>query len=518
MTKVAIALFVKNEHSDIAGWIAWYQAIGVDKLYIFDDYSTDGTFEIILAAAQLYNIQYFRTDPIQQPNFYWRQRDSFMLAAKLAKGEYDWVGFLDADEYVYLNAYENISDFLDQFPHADAVAINWCIYGNSNKVIRPRGMTVEIFLEHSDAFFGDNQQVKSFIRPEKLGCRYINPHQYDIDLSRYVDVKGNVIEWRGCNKDVEWDGAKVMHYICRSMEQYIGRIKKRADDLGDNIKHWQRYGFHFDNIYIDEEPLRMMPKVRQYLSEINRQIIRNIRKQIKEKPFLEAISFYPDTYEYSLKPQENSLYQTLKKMTDFEENFPIIVKLVGKDEYNLYISVIEQQLIQTAEQHAKLESFLPIYGLIFPYLPDVIILTALLDEKYVPVSFIIDGQNLLSSEHYLQASLNENQRKYCLTSIYDSKRLGFPRQQIENIQFYDKANAHSANFDWEIQVIQTTLNEENIDIPHLYPHMSLKDLYPTLNQLPQEADREFLRIVTNLNPYEKAKLKMLFPGQIDQFL
>ncbi|MDI2113493.1 glycosyltransferase family 2 protein [Commensalibacter nepenthis] len=518
MTKVAVALFVKNEYSDIAGWIAWYQALGVDKLFIFDDYSTDGTFEIIQAAAQIYNIQYFRTDPVQQPNFYWRQRDSFMSAVEIAKEEYDWIGFLDADEYVYLNSFDNLADFLDQFPDADGIAINWCIYGNSNKIIRPRGVTVEVFLEHSDIFFGDNQQVKSFIRPEKLGSHYLNPHQYDIDLSRYVDVKGNVIEWRGCNKDVEWEGAKVMHYICRSMEQYIGRIKKRTDDLGDSIKHWQQFGFHFDTIFVDKEPLRMMPRVRQHLSKINQQIIGNIRKQIKEKSFLEALSFYPSTYEHSLKPKQDNLYQTFKEMSDLRENASVIVRLIGKAEQNLYVSVLEQKLLQTTEQEAQIKSLIPVYGLVFPYLPDVIILTALLEQKYYPISFIIEGQYLLSSEHYLHASFNEEQEEYSLTSIYNSSKLGFSQQNTKNIQLYDMADIHSACFAWEVQVTQQKLKEEDMKIPLLHPYTSLQELYSTLNELPKKSDREFLRIIANLNSSEKAKFKSLFPGLIDQFL
>ncbi|EUK18637.1 glycosyltransferase family 2 protein [Commensalibacter papalotli (ex Servin-Garciduenas et al. 2014)] len=519
MTKVAVALFVKNECSDIAGWIAWYQAFGVDKLFIFDDYSTDGTFEIIQGAAKLYNIQILRTNPIEQPNFYWRQRDAFMQAAQLAKGKYDWIGFFDADEYIYLNNHNSFSDFLEQFPNADGVAINWCIYGNANKVIQPRGIPVEVFLEHSDLFFGDNQQVKSFVRPEKIGMNYINPHQFDIDFSKYVDVQGKTVEWRGPNKDVEWDGAKVMHYICRSMEQYVGRIKKRTDDLGDSLRHWQQYGFHFDAMSVDIEPLRMMPKVRQHIAKINQQIIQEIREKILTKPFLEALSFHSFNYETKdTDLQKPTLYQYFKEKFNIQENIPITLSMMGANQHYLYVSVTNQQLKQTTELEAEMKSLIPVLGIVFPYLPNVVVLTAIFDQRYYPVSFSIEGQYLSSLEHYLRVSFDENQQKYNVFSIYDSKKLGFEQQNTQKINFYDISEQHSACCYWDIHYVSQGIKLDYLNLANVSEQTNLQELYPVFQQLPKDKNREFMRLIVNLNPIEKAKIKLLFPGYIDKFL
>lgn len=47
LPSVALALFVKDEFSDIAGWVAWHAALGVKTFFIFDDHSSDGTWEIL---------------------------------------------------------------------------------------------------------------------------------------------------------------------------------------------------------------------------------------------------------------------------------------------------------------------------------------------------------------------------------------------------------------------------------------------------------------------------------------
>ncbi|QNT77649.1 hypothetical protein [Entomobacter blattae] len=146
---------------------------------------------------------------------------------------------MDGDEYFYPVHMENIGCFFDQFEHADGVAVSWCIYGSSDRVVRPRNTTVEAFRAHSTTELGDNSLVKSFVRPEKLGPNYTDPHRFDIPEERYVDTKGQQVVWNGAIKNIDWDDAKILHYICRSMEHYIQRIKRRINaDLGDSQVYW----------------------------------------------------------------------------------------------------------------------------------------------------------------------------------------------------------------------------------------------------------------------------------------
>ncbi|NHN90354.1 glycosyltransferase family 2 protein, partial [Acetobacter sicerae] len=254
LPSVAIALYVKNEFSDIAGWISWHFALGVKTLFIFDDHSTDGTWEIIQAAAKCYDIRFTRTSPELEADFTKRQRDAFFMAARECKGKYDWLGCLDGDEYVYLRHSDSLPDFLSKFNHADAIGFSWKIYGSSDRVLRPRIPAPQAFTRHSTKELNDNVLIKSFFRPDKLGEVWYNPHFFDIPKGRYVRPDGSFMREERAEQPIEWDDAYILHFITRSMAQYIERIRRRVQsDLCDSQVNWA----HFNRNDIEDlEPLR----------------------------------------------------------------------------------------------------------------------------------------------------------------------------------------------------------------------------------------------------------------------
>lgn len=166
--KSAAVLFVKNEFSDIIGWLFWYINLGFDKIVVYDDHSDDGTFEILNSLKCHYNIEVHRTNLDQYGTFYWRQRDAYMTTAYRLREEYDWVIFLDGDEYLFLENYTKVNDFLENFADADAIAINWCIFGNSHRALRNKDITPFSYFWRADETLGDACLVKSFVRPKSL--------------------------------------------------------------------------------------------------------------------------------------------------------------------------------------------------------------------------------------------------------------------------------------------------------------------------------------------------------------
>lgn len=248
--KSAVALFVKNEAHDIMGWIAWHLASGVDKIFIYDDHSSDGTFELAVAASRIYNIEVFRSD-LSEGSFYNRQRNSYFDAIRRSTGVYAWVALLDGDEYIHLGPYPSMNEFLAKFDEScSGIAMSWCIYGSSSRVLIDSIPVYEAFQNHSSKDLGDNALVKSFVRPERVVFEYENPHKFKISEGTYVDTKGKEVVWKGGpTKEMLWDSVRVNHYICRSMEHFLNRIRRRIGvDQSNSTVTWH----HFDRNDIHE--------------------------------------------------------------------------------------------------------------------------------------------------------------------------------------------------------------------------------------------------------------------------
>lgn len=252
--KTAIALFVKDEAQDIAGWIAWHLALGADRLFIYDDHSNDGTWEILQAAAKRYDaIELARSDLHMSSNFFWRQATCYKDACRKATGQFDWIGFLDGDEYVSLETADSLNAFLEQFSDYNGVTLSWRIYGSSHRALKSRQPAYEAYTFHCGPDLGDCELGKVFIRPQDFTDHYENPHRIALTNERYANAMGQPVTWRGPTHDVIWQGGCINHYIVRSMENYIERIRRRVNaDLADSTGYWQ----HFDrnDIHRRERP------------------------------------------------------------------------------------------------------------------------------------------------------------------------------------------------------------------------------------------------------------------------
>ena len=267
-------MFVKNEFPDFCSWMAWYFAIGVDTIVVYDDHSTDGTWEAAVAASRCLDVRPRRTDLAVQP-FTARQREAYLGAAREFRDAFDWIGFLDADEFLHLRHQADLPSFLSRFPDAAAVAFSWCIYGSNGHLLKPAATTVEAFTRHSLPEFGHNRSVKTFARPACIVDRWRDPHTFEVGGRPYVDAQGEPVRWGGpgaIGHDPDWSSAKLMHFIPRSMEHFVERIRRRSDLQGMTNEYWNVFN---KNDVEDREPLQTLSRTSPFLFMIDREIMRD---------------------------------------------------------------------------------------------------------------------------------------------------------------------------------------------------------------------------------------------------
>ncbi|KAA8389441.1 glycosyltransferase family 2 protein [Acetobacter tropicalis] len=478
--KLAIALFVKDEVHDIAGWIAWHSALGVEKFYIYDDYSTDGTYQVIKSISDKVNIEYYRSNIEKEGNFYYRQRDSFFDAAEKAKNHYEWIAFLDGDEYLSLSSAPSIVEFLDGFDqNCSAIALSWRIFGSSSRVLKDNVPIYRAFKHHSREDFGDNALVKSIVRPEKLVLSYENPHKFIINSGIYVDALGQEVAWNGATKKVTWEGACVNHYICRSMEHYIGRIKRRIGvDLSNTTNYWN----HFDrNEIFFSEREDICNKADKILFSEKKSIINSYISKCK-------------------KERNDVLFKQIKYSQPSDEDGADIYKIFSNDGEGLYVNNIDGHLV-------KVPSDYPVFGIIYRKNRDVVYLVRIVDGYISDIKYHIISENRKNfaysynieheGEEYIYLRSPETQKLMCFIPKESGNSVDVNR---ETKSLWERAKIA------EIEIGASFHSDPSVvkDFDSAWNWLSASDSFVTYN--------DFVLMFSGLPSQEKEKLNLHAQG------
>ena len=234
--KSAICLIVRNEAAHIQEWMAFHALAGFDTQIIFDNASDDGTAALIQRAASRYDIR-FHDWPNSSAQ---SQALAYEAACQAYKLEFDWMAFIDSDEFLVTASGAPINILLAQYDGWSAVAVNWAIYGANHHEEAPEGLIVENFTARAPESFFPARHVKSIIRP-RLAVRCPNPHYFemreDID-GHYCNTHGQYMLWlrapespdalrRGVSRaEPDYSIMRVNHYFTRSRAHWLAKLRR----------------------------------------------------------------------------------------------------------------------------------------------------------------------------------------------------------------------------------------------------------------------------------------------------
>lgn len=261
--KIAACLIVKDEVRDIAEWIAYHSILGIDTFLVYDNGSSDGTLAMLAAAARLVDV---RVTP-------WRshpgtiQFEAYEHALHRNRNEFDWIAIIDSDEFLVIHPPNTLHRLCAAAPNADAIGVNWAMFGSNGHVDLPQNMVIEAFTRRSDPEFGPNRHVKSLVRPSAfVGC--LNSHAFAVN-GRSVRPDGSDLAWLTTDGILQpgttaalpdYTVAQLNHYFTRSRAHWL-RKTARGYFHPSSLEKLSYFDFYDRNEVEDRSALRFLPSV-----------------------------------------------------------------------------------------------------------------------------------------------------------------------------------------------------------------------------------------------------------------
>ena len=275
--KVATCSIVKLENNYLVEFVNHYKKIGVDHMYIYDN--NDETDEHPEEVLQKYIDENFVTI------IDFRNQEKYPMgeALKIAfndcwennKNEYDWILFLDNDEFLELTKDKNIKEYLsrDIFNNVDVIQINWKCYDDNNLIYYDDRPMQERFTHvcNDDPYtFNENLHIKSIVhntaKNKKLVFKENSPAHcpYLQDDNIIVcDNKGSYVYKEIYNNHkidyIDYTLAYYKHYRMKTIDEYINNKIKKLNDKGyknlfftsNKFFEYNKYDEQKEKLYID---------------------------------------------------------------------------------------------------------------------------------------------------------------------------------------------------------------------------------------------------------------------------
>ena len=227
--EVAFALIVKNESRYIGEWLEYHYKIGVDKFYIYNNDSDDRAelLEILEPWIQAGIVDF------EDASGKYRQMPVYNDAIERHRFDCRYMGFIDADEFIYIKTGQNLPEFLhDHFSKSDTVAglcINWRMFGSNGKQTYEPIDVIERFTRREKDTPNQEHLVKTIVNPRRI-LYMPDPHnaQYMIynegcdEAFRFIRKASS--PYNTCEK------IQLNHYYTKSVEEYLEKYSRgRAD-------------------------------------------------------------------------------------------------------------------------------------------------------------------------------------------------------------------------------------------------------------------------------------------------
>jgi hypothetical protein len=213
--KIAVALITNGFSGNLQEWLLYYKLIGVENIIFFDDSVRKSLQQELLLEAikpfiDIGFVIYHQTPKTSNSTF--DQAFAYNYTLAQYQDTYDWIGFLDSDEFVVTHKEKCLSSFLDAYSDYGGLAMEWRLVGPLGVVTH--NPHISCFNQYSFGLTDPERHVKIFIRPQYVERMHVHnavmKERVTVN-SQFQTVPGHTN--RAMDKALAYSDIEVRHFI-----------------------------------------------------------------------------------------------------------------------------------------------------------------------------------------------------------------------------------------------------------------------------------------------------------------
>ncbi len=269
--RLAIVCIVKNEADYLEEWLCFHFALGVDHVFLYDNGSTDGTFELLEPYAN-HGLVTIVNWPLPGG-----QLGAYNHALRFFGPSVAWLAFVDVDEFIVPIHDDDIPSILARYPEAADLRMPRAEFGFSGHRTQPQGLVIEAYTDIANTDGRDpakGPRVKTALQPSGISSVDIHSATVAERLPQRTDGSSVEAPRESVMPTELMDVVQVNHYYTRSWEEFEAKRFR-----GSAAGRLPRPGLPFDlsTIRVDTKAQRFAPRTRAMMERIH---------SLAPKPFL----------------------------------------------------------------------------------------------------------------------------------------------------------------------------------------------------------------------------------------
>lgn len=264
---LSICAIYRDEARYLAEWIEFHRLVGVDRFFLYDNFSVDDHREVLAP--------YVEQGIVISHDWHMHrgQRPAYDDCLQRHRDDSRWIAFLDLDEFLFSPTGTPVSELLVEYEDAPGIAVNWAMFGTSGHVTDPDGLVIETHVMRRPDI-PENVPFKSIVDPRRTLHVGANIHCFDyVDGSRAVDENHREIgenKPRSATPFLAYSRLRINHYLMKSEESYRTKLAGVRADKGTPRPEMSadafRRGIRDFNQERDTAILMYLPRLREALA------------------------------------------------------------------------------------------------------------------------------------------------------------------------------------------------------------------------------------------------------------